>query len=141
MVETTLVVLSNCLQTHIFWNFDYISRIYNKINYRNIWFPKMIIIFLSWWHKCFFLIFFPKKTRTLMPLSKTMKLLGSTDKRITKQKNIENFVQLEITDTVLVYCNLANNTYQHGSRFVYVLIRNKLYGYLIHILFWSSKKS
>ena len=76
-----------------------------------------------------------------MPLSKTMKLLGSTEKRITKQKNIENVVQLEVTDTVLVYCNLANNTYQHGSRFVYVLIRNKLYGYLIHILFSSPKTS
>ena len=34
------------LQTHIFWNFDYISRIYNQINYRNIWFPKVIRIFI-----------------------------------------------------------------------------------------------
>ena len=36
--------LSNFLQTHIFWNFDHISRICNQINYRNIWFPKVIII-------------------------------------------------------------------------------------------------
>ena len=52
--------LSNFLQTRIFWNFDHISRIYNQINYRNIWFPKVIII-LSWRHKCFFLTFFSEK--------------------------------------------------------------------------------
>ena len=45
--------LSNFWQTHIFWNFDQISRIYNQFNYRNIWFSKVIII-LSWLHKCFF---------------------------------------------------------------------------------------
>ena len=38
--------LSNFLQTHIFWNFDHISRIYNQINYRNIWFLKVIIILI-----------------------------------------------------------------------------------------------
>ena len=52
--------LSNFLQTRIFWNFDHISRIYNQTNYRNIWFPKVIII-LSWRHKCFFLTFFSEK--------------------------------------------------------------------------------
>ena len=36
--------LSHFLQTHIFLNFDHTSRIYNQINYRNIWFPKVIII-------------------------------------------------------------------------------------------------
>ena len=61
--------LSYFLQTHIFWNFDHISRIYNQINYRNIWFPNVIII-LTWRHKCFFqCFFFPKENRTLMPLS------------------------------------------------------------------------
>ena len=38
--------LSNFLQTHIFWNFDHISRIYNRINYRNIWFSKVKIILI-----------------------------------------------------------------------------------------------
>ena len=53
--------LSNFLQTRIFWNFDHISRIYNQTNYRNIWFPKVIII-LSWRHKCFFFnVFFRKR--------------------------------------------------------------------------------
>ena len=38
--------LSNFLQTHIFFNFDHISRIYNQINYRNVRFPKVIIIII-----------------------------------------------------------------------------------------------
>ena len=38
--------LCNCLQTHIFWNFDHIFRICNQINSRNIWFPKITIIII-----------------------------------------------------------------------------------------------
>ena len=34
--------LSNFLQPHIFWNFDHIFRMYNKINYMSIWFLKVI---------------------------------------------------------------------------------------------------
>ena len=59
--------LSNFLQTHIFWNFDHISRIYNQINYTNIWFPKVIIILIMT-AQVLFSMFFPKKTRNLMPL-------------------------------------------------------------------------
>ena len=33
-------------QTHIFWNFDHISRIYDQINYRNIWFLKVIMVLI-----------------------------------------------------------------------------------------------
>ena len=44
--EKDSYLLSNSLQTHIFWKFDHISRIYNQINYRNIWFPKVIIILI-----------------------------------------------------------------------------------------------
>ena len=59
--------LSNFLQTHIFWNFDHISRICNQINYRNIWFPKVIIILIMTTQV--FSTLFPKKTRTLMLLT------------------------------------------------------------------------
>ena len=38
-----------------------------------------------------------------------MKLLGSTEKKITKNKNSENVPHLEITRVVLVHCNIANN--------------------------------
>ena len=45
-------------------------------------------------------------------MSKTMKLLGSTDNKITKGKNGENVPYFEITEVVLVHCNIANNDYQ-----------------------------
>ena len=45
----------------------------------------------------------------------TMKLLRSTKNKITKDKNGENLPHLEITEVVLVYCNMVNNDYQHDS--------------------------
>ena len=44
--------------------------------------------------------------------SETMKLLGSTENKITKDKNGENVPHLEITEVVLVHCNTFNNDYQ-----------------------------
>ena len=38
-----------------------------------------------------------------------MKLLGSTKSKITKDKNGENVPYLEITEVVLVHCNIVNN--------------------------------
>ena len=45
----------------------------------------------------------------------TMKLLGSNKIKITKDKNCENMPNLEITDVVLVHCNIVNNDYQQDS--------------------------
>ena len=42
----------------------------------------------------------------------SMKLLGSTKSKITKDKNGENFPHLEIVELVLIHCNLVNNNYQ-----------------------------
>ena len=42
----------------------------------------------------------------------TMKLLGSTESKINKDKNGENVPHLEVVELVLVHCNLANNDYQ-----------------------------
>ena len=41
-----------------------------------------------------------------------MKLLGSTENKITLDKNSENIPLLEITEVVLVHCNIVNNDYQ-----------------------------
>ena len=41
-----------------------------------------------------------------------MKLLGSTDNKITKDKNGKNAPHLEITEVVLVHCDIVNNDYQ-----------------------------
>ena len=40
-----------------------------------------------------------------------MKLLGSTKSKITKNENGENVLNLEITEVVLIYCNIVNNKY------------------------------
>ena len=42
----------------------------------------------------------------------TIKLLGNTKSKITKDKNGENVSQLEITEVVLIHCNFINNDYQ-----------------------------
>ena len=41
-----------------------------------------------------------------------MKLLGSIKNNITKDKNRGNVPHLEITEVVLVHCNIVNNDYQ-----------------------------
>ena len=42
----------------------------------------------------------------------TMKLLGSNENKINKDKNGENVLHLEITEVVLVHRNIVNNNYQ-----------------------------
>ena len=40
-----------------------------------------------------------------------MKLLESTENKITKHKNAENLPHLEITEVVLVHFDILNNDY------------------------------
>ena len=40
-----------------------------------------------------------------------MKLLGSSENKITKDKNGEDVPHLEVVKLVLVHCNLVNNDY------------------------------
>ena len=44
----------------------------------------------------------------------TMKLLGSANSKITKDKNGENVPHLEVVGVVLVHCDLLNNDYQQS---------------------------
>ena len=57
-----------------------------------------------------------------------MKLLGSTENKITKDKNGENVPHLEITEVVLVHCNMVNNDYQQDLRVLYTFVPNKSFG-------------
>ena len=41
-----------------------------------------------------------------------MKLLGSTENKISKDKNSENVTHLEIKEVVLIHCNIVNHDYQ-----------------------------
>ena len=62
-----------------------------------------------------------------------MKLLGSTENKITKDKNGENVPHLEITEVVLVHCNIVNNDYQQDSRVLCTFVLNKPFGSLLEM--------
>ena len=63
----------------------------------------------------------------------TMKLLGSTESKITKDKNGENVPHLEVVELVLVHYNLVNNDYQQDSRILYTFVPNKIFSSLLEI--------
>ena len=63
----------------------------------------------------------------------TMKSLGSTENKITKDKNGENVPHLEITKGVLVHCNIVNNDYQQDLRVLYTFVPNKPFDSLLEI--------
>ena len=62
-----------------------------------------------------------------------MKLFGSIESEITKDKNGKNVPHLDITESVLVHCNLVNNDYQQDSRIFYTFFPNKPFGSLLGI--------
>ena len=66
-------------------------------------------------------------------MPETMKLLGSTKNRITKDKNGENVPHREITEVVLVHCIIVNNDHQQDSRVLYTFVPNKPFGGLLEI--------
>ena len=56
-----------------------------------------------------------------------MKLFGSTENKVTKDKNGEKVPRLEVVELVLVHCNLVNNDYQQDSRILYAFVPNKTF--------------
>ena len=63
----------------------------------------------------------------------TMKLLGSAENKINKDRNGKNVPHLEIVEVVLVHCNLVNNDYQQNSIILYTFVPNKTFGSLLEI--------
>ena len=61
----------------------------------------------------------------------TMKLLGSSENKKTKDKNGENVPHLEVTEVVLVHCNIVNSDYQQDSRVFYTFVPKKPFGSLL----------
>ena len=59
-----------------------------------------------------------------------MKLLGSTESKITGEKNGENVPHLEVVELVLIHCNIVDNNYQQNSRILYTFIPSKPFGSL-----------
>ena len=66
----------------------------------------------------------------------TMKILGSTKSKVTKDENGEYVSYVGITEVVLVHCNIFNNNYQQNSRGLHTFVLNKSFGQLLDI---SSK--
>ena len=62
-----------------------------------------------------------------------MKILGNTKSKITKDVNGENVPHSEITEVVLMHCNIVNNDYQQDSRVLYTFVPNKSFGELLDI--------
>ena len=61
----------------------------------------------------------------------TMKLLGSTENKISKKKKTdENVHHLEITKVVLIHCNNFSNDYQQDSRVLYTFAPIRPFGSL-----------
>ena len=54
-----------------------------------------------------------------------MKLLGSTESKITVEKNGENVPHLEVVEVVLIHCNIVDNSYQQNSRILYTFVPKK----------------
>ena len=65
--------------------------------------------------------------------SEAMKLLRSTKSKITKDENGGNVPRLEITELVLVHCNIVNNEYQQDSRALHTFVSNKSFAQLLDI--------
>ena len=65
--------------------------------------------------------------------SETMKSLGSAKNKKTNDKNGENVPHLQITEVILVHCNIVNNDYQQDSKVLYTFVPNKPFGSLLEI--------
>ena len=62
-----------------------------------------------------------------------MKLLGRTKSKLTKDEDHENMLHLEITEVLLVHCNIGYNNYQQDSRVLHIFITNRSFGQLTDI--------
>ena len=60
--------------------------------------------------------------------SETMKLLGSTESKISKDRNGKNVPHLEVVELVLVHCNIVNIDQQQDSKILYTFVPNKPFG-------------
>ena len=57
----------------------------------------------------------------------TMKLLGSTETKITGAKNGENVSHLEVVELVLIHCNIVDNSYQEFKNIKYICSKQTIW--------------
>ena len=66
-------------------------------------------------------------------MPETMKLFGSTKSKITKDKNGKNVPHLEITEVLLVHCNIDSNDLSTRFKILYTFVPNKSFAQLLDI--------
>ena len=64
---------------------------------------------------------------------KTIKLLKSTEGRITKNKNDENVLELEKNEAVLVHCNIVHDQCQRNTRALCTFVSSKSFSQSLNI--------
>ena len=69
-----------------------------------------------------------------------MKLLWSSTNRINKDRNDKNIPYLEITEVLLVPCNIVNNDCQQDSTVLYTFPQNKL-SKILFIKVWFTNQN
>ena len=62
-----------------------------------------------------------------------MKLLGSTNTDVDKDKDWEIVPKLESVEDVLMHCNVVKNDYQHTAKGLFSFVSKKKFGQLINI--------
>ena len=60
-----------------------------------------------------------------------MKLLWSTKSKIKKDEIGEDVPYLEISEVVIIHCNVVNNSYQQNSWVLYTFVHNNSFGQLL----------
>ena len=60
-------------------------------------------------------------------------MLRRTKDKITKDENAEKVFHLEITEVILVHCNIVSNDYQQDTKVLYAFVSNKSCGQLLDI--------
>ena len=108
-------------------NFDYIIKTHETVTAN----PSIMIYLNKIENSFMFKIETGYCLERLMP--ETMKLLGSTKSKITKDKNCKNVPHLEITEIILLHCNIVNNNYQQDSVVLYTFAPSISFGQLLGI--------
>ena len=62
-------------------------------------------------------------------MPETIKLLESTKSNITEDENGENVSHLEITEAVLIHCNIVNNDYVYIFACLHFFLINQSVNY------------
>ena len=63
----------------------------------------------------------------------TIKLLGRTTSKINRNENSKNLFHLEVTEALLIHCNIGNSDDEQDLRALYTFVCNKLFSQLLDI--------